>query len=385
MEAAVLRRYQAGAVEAESCLCSPVKYDPRFLEVLPREIIEKDYGCGDPSVHVTEGETVLDLGSGSGKICYILSQKVGPAGNVIGVDFNDEMLRLSRKYVGEIGDKLGYRNVRFVKAKIQDLALDLEAVGRWLDANAIASVEQVSAFETECERLRREQPLIPDSSVDVVVSNCVLNLVRPQDKRQLFAEIYRVLKPGGRAVIADITCDEEPTPAIKADPDLWSGCIAGAFREEVFLDMFSRAGFYGMQILSRDAEPWQVIGGIEFKAATVRAFKGTDRPCLERNQAVIYTGPWRSVCDDGGHTLHRGRRMAVCDTSFAALTDPSGPYAGQVIPVQPREEVPADQAAPYDPDRDEIRHPWETKGRDYRATKTTDANACCCEGECGGQ
>lgn len=376
VEAAVMRRYGAGARRAEPCLRTPIEYDPRFLEALPREIIEKDYGCGDPSVYVGEGESVVDLGSGAGKICYILSQKVGPKGFVTGVDFNDEMLALSRKYIGYVADRVGYGNVRFVKARIQDLALDLDAAQGWLDASPVRSVDQLAAFEAECDRLRRKQPLVPDSSVDVVVSNCVLNLVRPQDKPKLFAEIFRVLRPGGRAVIADITCDEDPTPAMKADPDLWSGCIAGAFREDRFLEIFARAGFYGMEILSRRAEPWRVIEGVEFRAATVRAFKGEGEPCLERNHAVIYKGPWKSVCDDDGHTLHRGQRTAVCDKTFSILTEPPGPYCRDVAPVPPREAVPLDEVVPFDRERNAVRHPRETKGMDYRETTANDS-ACC--------
>ncbi|GBC83186.1 Ubiquinone/menaquinone biosynthesis C-methyltransferase UbiE [bacterium HR10] len=321
---------------------------------------------------------MVDLGSGAGKICYILSQKVGPAGQVIGVDFNDEMLRLARKYLSEMRRKLGYGNVRFVKAKIQDLALDLERAEAWLQKHPIRSVEQLGDFEAECERLRQQEPLIPDASVDVVVSNCVLNLVRPQDKHKLFAEIFRVLKRGGRAVISDIVCDEDPTPSILADPELWSGCIAGAFREDRFLEMFEEAGFHGIEILSRQDEPWQVIEGIEFRSITVRAFKGKQGPCLERHQAVIYKGPWKFVRDDDGHTLYRGQRMAVCDKTFKILTDPSGPYSRDIIAVPPYEEIPLDQAAPFDCKRTGTRSPRETKGLDYRATMVNDGAACVC-------
>jgi len=383
IEREVLRRYGEGASEVERGLCCPTEYDPQFLALLPSEIVEKDYGCGDPSVYVSEGETVVDLGSGSGKICYILSQKVGSAGRVIGVDFNDEMLALARKYTEELGEKLGYRNVRFVKAKIQDLALDLELAEQRLRAHPIQSVEQLSDFEAECERLRREQPLIPEASVDVVVSNCVLNLVRPEDKLKLFAEIFRVLKRGSRAVICDIVCDEDPPPTILADPELWTGCIAGAFREDRFLEMFEQAGFYGIEVLSRQTEPWQVIEGIEFRSLTVRAFKGKQGPCWERNQAVIYKGPWKLVRDDDGHTLYRGQRMAVCDKTFKILTNPAGPYSRDIVPVPPYEEIPLDQAPSFDCKRTGTRDPRETKGLEYRATILNDGAVCDCgPGEC---
>jgi arsenite methyltransferase len=377
VEKAVLERYQAGADRVEAALCCPTDYDGQYLEILPQEILDKDYGCGDPSRYAKPGETVVDLGSGSGKICYILAQKVGASGRVIGVDFNDKMLDLARRYRGEIAEKIGYDNVRFVKGKIQDLALDLDAANRWLSQHSIASVEDWGAFEAECDRLRREQPAIADNSVDLVVSNCVLNLVRSRDKKQLFSEIYRVLKRGGRAVISDIVCDEDPTPKILNDPDLWSGCIAGAFREDAFLEMFEKAGFYGIEILARQEEPWQVIDGIEFRSATVQAFKGKDGPCWERNQAVIYRGPWQEVVDDDGHRYRRGERTAVCDKTFKLLTAENGPYSGEFIPVEPYREIPLETARAFDGDRTSVRHPRETKGSDYHLTKTSEGSGCC--------
>ena len=95
VEAAVLQRYGNAAAQVEACLCLPVSYDKALLKVIPDEIIERDYGCGDPSTYVREGETVLDLGSGSGKACYIIAQIVGAKGKVIGVDFNPPMLELA--------------------------------------------------------------------------------------------------------------------------------------------------------------------------------------------------------------------------------------------------------------------------------------------------
>ena len=284
-------------------LCCPTEYAGNYLEILPEEIIAKDYGCGDPTRYVSEGETVVDLGSGAGKNCYILAQKLGAQGKIIGVDFNDEMLSLARKYQSEIAGKLGYQNTEFVKGKIQDLKLNLDKVQAWLQNNPITSIEGVSNYETECDRLRNQEPLIADNSVDVVISNCVLNLVRPQDKEKLFAEIFRVLKRGGRAIISDIVCDEDPTPAILNDPELWSGCISGAFREDMFLKMFESAGFYGVEILKREEQPWQVVDGIEFRSMTIRAYKGKEGECWERKQAVIYKGPWKQVQDDDGHVF----------------------------------------------------------------------------------
>ena len=160
-ESAVLERYQAGARQPKASLCCPTDYEGNYLAILPQEIIEKDYGCGDPTRHVPAGETVVDLGSGAGKNCYILAQKVGGDGKVIGVDLNDEMLALARKYRKEVGPQLGYHNFDFVKGKIQDLKLDAEQAEVWLDAHPITSMEKLGPFEAECDRLRCQSPPHP--------------------------------------------------------------------------------------------------------------------------------------------------------------------------------------------------------------------------------
>src|SRR6266849_5575575 len=124
----VNERYGRAAHGREPELCCPVEYDNKYLSVIPDEIKERDYGCGDPSAFVREGDVVLDLGSGGGKICYIAAQIVGAAGRVIGVDANEEMLALARKYQTSIGESIGYHNVEFRKGRIQDLRVDLTLV-----------------------------------------------------------------------------------------------------------------------------------------------------------------------------------------------------------------------------------------------------------------
>ncbi|WP_107670554.1 methyltransferase domain-containing protein [Cyanothece sp. BG0011] len=382
IEKTVLDRYQEGAKVQQPSLCCPTEYEGNYLEILPQEIIEKDYGCGDPTRYIAEGETVLDLGSGTGKNCYILAQKVGQTGQVIGVDFNDEMLKIARKYQQEIADKIGTYNTKFVKGKIQDLTLDLDLVESWLRDHPIQSVDDLSQFESECDRLRKESPLVADDSIDVVISNCVLNLVKPNDKQQLFEELYRVLKRGGRAVISDIVCDEDPTETILNDPDLWSGCIAGAFREDEFLKMFEKVGFYGVEILKREETPWQVIDGVEFRSMTIRAYKGKEGPCLERKQSIIYKGPWKQVQDDDGHIFCRGERMAVCDKTYQILTRAESPYQQDIIGVPPYQEIPLEEATEFSCKNKAIRHPKETKGSDYHLTEINEDMDCCTPGEC---
>jgi ubiquinone/menaquinone biosynthesis C-methylase UbiE len=373
VERAVRERYSDAARSREDALCCPIDYDPRLLEVIPREVLERDYGCGDPSVYVTEGDTVLDLGSGAGKICFIAAQLAGPTGRVTGVDMNDDMLQLARKSAPLVAKRVGYANVEFRRGKIQDLALDQERVNRQLAENPVHNVTDMSTFEDFCERLRREEPLIPDDSVDIVVSNCVLNLVHPSEKAQLIREIFRVLKRGGRIAISDIVSDEPVPEELRNDPELWSGCISGAFEEQEILSALEEAGFYGIEIDRWEEEPFATVDGIVFRSVTITAKKGKDGPCYEANQAVIYKGPWRQVEDDDGHVLRRGERSAVCEKTFAILS--SDPYAAAIIPVEPIRAVEGEKA-PFDCARQHRRDPRETKGASYALTKAPQSDCC---------
>ena len=180
---AVKERYSAAAQASEEALCCPVSYNPRYLKAIPEEIIEKDYGCGDPSPFVGPGETVLDLGSGGGKLCYIAAQIVGQNGSVIGVDCNADMLELARKYQQPIAENLGFHNTDFRCGQIQDLKLNLELLAeRWGNRPLNSASDWLDLRYLE-EELRQSHPLVENDSVDCVVSNCVLNLVNPNDRQ----------------------------------------------------------------------------------------------------------------------------------------------------------------------------------------------------------
>jgi arsenite methyltransferase len=175
---------------------------------------------------------------------------------------------------------------------------------------------------------------IADESIDVVISSCVLNLVRPDDKPRLFSEIARVLRRGGRAVISDIVSGQDVPEELARDPALWSGCISGALREDRFLEAFASAGLYGVTLLTREPEPWRTLQGIELRSVTVAAYKGKDGACIDRQHQVIYRGPFSEVEDDDGHVFRRGVRTAVCEKTYAILA--REPYRGHFELVMPR-------------------------------------------------
>ena len=380
IDTVVRERYSTAAQDTQTALCCPVTYDRQYLEVLPDELIERDYGCGDPSKYIRPGETVLDLGSGGGKICYIASQIVGAEGRVLGVDQNDEMLALARRFQDQVSERIGWRNTEFYKGQIQDLALNLERFEAYLADRPVLSSRDWIRAERWMEEQRQTHPMIGNDSIDVVVSNCVLNLVNPQSRQQLFAELFRVLKPGGRAVISDIVSDEPVPNHLQNDPTLWSGCISGAFMEHEFLQAFADAGFYGIEIVGRQQEAWAIVEGIEFRSMTLQAYKGNAGPCLDLQQAVLYNGPWKSVTDDDGYVLRRGERLSVCGRSYKIYS--RDPYQDQVTLIPPTKSVPEAEAGHLDCHNRQVRDPRVTKGNASSATVLPQRDCCGPESDC---
>jgi len=379
IEREVKNRYAQGAKRVEASLCCPVEYNRKYLEVIPKEIIEKDYGCGDPSQYLKEGETVLDLGSGGGKICFIASQVVGPKGKVIGVDFNPTMLKLARKHQKQTAKQIGWDNVEFRRGRIQDLKTDLDLLDKKLSKQKLKGADDYLKLQEKVDLLNKKQPLISDNSMDVIVSNCVLNLVKSEEKKKLFKEMYRVLRKGGRVAISDIVSDEEVPQELQNDSELWSGCISGAFEEKAFIRAFEEAGFYGIKIEKRDEKPWQTVQGIEFRSVTITAFKGKEGICLERNQAVIYKGPWKQVVDDDHHVLKRGVRSSVCDKTYQIYS--KEPYQKDFVLVPPRKEIPLKKAKIFDCNENSERHPRVAKGMKYNKIieePTANLDGKCC-------
>ncbi len=192
-------------------------------------------GCGIPTAHagLRFGETVLDLGSGAGVDVFLAAKAVGPVGRVIGVDMTPEMIAKAR----ENAAKGGFTNVEFRLGEIEDLPVDSEGV-------------------------------------DVVISNCVLNLV--PDKRRAFAEIFRVLKPGGRFTISDIVTYGAVPAEIRQDMELWAGCVAGAMDQEEYLQLIREAGFEDVRVVKSDdygAEGAGAVAGYGLASITVEGLK----------------------------------------------------------------------------------------------------------------
>lgn len=230
---AQIRAYYAEAArEPKTEICQPISIDRRLLAHIPDDVISRSYGCGSPVLAAapSAGEAVLDLGSGAGMEAFIASRLVGPTGQVIGVDMTPDMLRFSSQASRTVAQRLGYRNVSFARALLEALPL-------------------------------------ASGSVDAVISNCVINL--SPEKLRVFAEIRRVLKPGGRVVVADIVSRQPLPPEIRFNPRLKGECIAGAMTERKLLATLRKLGFVGIEMLSK--REWRTVDEVVFDTLTVRA------------------------------------------------------------------------------------------------------------------
>jgi len=214
----VVQKAYAQVARKQSSCCGPGSSccdDSKPYTVADHPVPEAELGlsCGNPVAfsRLRSGDVVLDLGSGAGKDVFLAAEKVGDAGRVIGVDMTPEMLALARSNAVKFFTTTGLSNVEFREGKIEDLPVD-------------------------------------DASVDVVISNCVINL--SPDKRQVFREVYRVLKPGGRIIVSDIVLNRPLPESAKNDADLYAACIAGALLRDEYLQAIRDAGFVEIEILS---------------------------------------------------------------------------------------------------------------------------------------
>lgn len=270
----------------------------KLLKNIDNEIHERFYGCGAPIPESLQGMSVLDLGCGTGRDVYLLSQLVSEKGEVIGIDMTDEQLEVAQRHIDSHKQKFGYAesNVKFLKGYIEDL----EAAG------------------------------IASESVDLVVSNCVINL--SPEKAQVFKEIFRVLKPGGELYFSDVFCDRRLPQSCREDQVLLGECLGGAMYIEDFRRLLGEVGckdfrqIKSSEIAITNPEIAEKVNGARFYSITVRAFKlPLEDRCEDYGQVAYYNGtiennPTFFALDDH-HRFEKGRPMLVCSNTAMMLQD----------------------------------------------------------------
>jgi SAM-dependent methyltransferase len=280
--------------------CCPIDAMPAELrsaltDIHP-EVLEKFYGCGSPIPPALQGKVVLDLGSGSGRDSFILSKRVGPTGKVIGIDMTGEQIAVAAKHIPYHMDRFGYSkpNVEFIQGYIEDL----RTAG------------------------------IQDQSVDVVVSNCVVNLSPRKDL--VFSEIFRVLKPGGELYFSDVFSSRRIPEELTRNEIFVGECLGGALYTEDFRRLLNKLGCPDFRITARnkitinDQEMQALAGMIEFSSVTIRAFNlDLEDRCEDYGQVATYLGtveeaPNVFVLDDH-HAFEKGRGIPICANTASML------------------------------------------------------------------
>jgi len=296
---AKVREFYGEAAETPQAeLCCPTKYGDGNIDHIPQDVIDRFYGCGSPieSAGISEGEAVVDLGSGAGIDVFIAAKFVGSSGRAIGIDMTDEMLKIANENKPKVAEALGYDAVEFRKGYLEQIPIE-------------------------------------DRSVDLVTSNCVVNL--SPDKPRVFEEIWRVLKDHGRILISDIVSEKEVPPSLKVNPRLWGECLAGALTQEEFVAQLERAGFYGIEILSKTY--WKDVDGYPFYSVTVRGWKFEKTSgCVFKGHQAVYLGPGKAFIDEEGHQFPRNEPYEVCTDTVAKLS--RAPYRGFFAIIEPGEE-----------------------------------------------
>lgn len=288
-------------LKTDACVTAerPPKAVIKALSNVHEDVKSRYYGCGLIAPQVVEGARILDLGSGSGQDAYILAQLVGEHGQVVGVDTTPEQLAVANAHHEWHAERFGYAkpNTLFIEGDIEKLdELDLEP-----------------------------------GSFDVIVSNCVINLVA--DKAKVFADAYRLLKNGGEMYFSDVYSDRRVPAQLLEDPILHGECLSGALYWGDFTKLAKQAGFDDPRLVKDrplgigDAKVAEMLDGIKFFSATYRLFKleGLEPECEDYGQAVIYKGTVeaeeRVFALDKHHMIERGKVFPICGNSWKMLAD----------------------------------------------------------------
>jgi len=274
-------------------------WQKEILKDIEDEVVTRFYGCGSPIPSDLEGITVLDLGCGTGRDLFIVSKLVGENGHVIGIDMTEEQLEVGRRLTDKQMKRFGFEkpNVSFLDGYIEDL----DSVG------------------------------LEDNSVDVVISNCVINL--SPDKKRVFSEIFRVLKPGGELYFSDVFTDRRVPKELQEDPVLYGECLSGAMYMEDLRRLLRENGCLDYRVVSEspisldNPEIEKKVGMINFYSMTIRAFKlnSLEDICEDYGQVAVYKGsiphaPHRFELDDH-HIFETGKPMLVCGNTAAMLEE----------------------------------------------------------------
>ncbi len=283
---AVSERYARAARTGEQ-MCCPTGYNFADLRsFIPEDVLKISYGCGTPAglSTVQPGETVLDIGSGGGIDCFEAARLVGPTGRVIGIDMTDTMLEIARRHAPAVASNLGHprSNVEFLKGMADAMPVD-------------------------------------NDLVDLVISNCVINLA--PDKRKVFREMYRVVKPGGRFTISDIVADRVVPQYLVHDRAKWGDCLSGALTIGDYMGGLVEAGFSGVHQVK--CVPWQIIDGIHFLSLTLTGYKLAPATNPIRARYATLRGPFKQVVDEHGRTYARGVAQDIDAQAAVLLRTPS--------------------------------------------------------------
>ncbi|MBJ78377.1 MAG: ubiquinone biosynthesis methyltransferase UbiE [Nitrospinae bacterium] len=294
--------YSNAATTAQESLCCPTQYDLTDLSHIPKEVTEISYGCGSPvgRAGLREGEVMVDLGSGGGIDCFIAAKHVGKTGRVFGIDMTEEMLGVARKNAERVAENLGYKNIEFKQGFLETIPID-------------------------------------DTSVDLVTSNCVINL--STDKNAVFKEIHRILKPNGRFLIADIISEKEVPEDMQNNKELWGECVSGALTLNEFLDYAGNNTFKGLRV--QKDYLWKEVGGIKFYSYTIEGFKHVpdENASCCKSLIATYAGPFESVTLQST-VFPMNVPVEVAEDTAQMMSSHS--YAGQFIITDPETEKPAE-------------------------------------------